>query len=33
MMIASKTEGYQLLGDILNQGLKEFGYSRGDLNV
>ena len=33
MMLASKTEDYQLLGDVLDQGLKEFGYSREDLNV
>ena len=24
---------YELLGDVLNQGLKELGYSREDLNV
>ena len=33
MMVASNTEDYQLLGDVLDQGLKEFGYSREDLNV
>ena len=33
MMVASKTEDYRLLGDVLNQGLKELGYSREDLNV
>ena len=33
MMAASKTEGYQLLGEVLDQGLKELGYSREDLNV
>ena len=33
MMVASKTEDYQLLGDVLDQGLKELGYSRRDLNV
>ena len=33
MMLASKTEDYQLLGNVLEQGLKEFGYSREDLNV
>ena len=33
MMVASKTEDYDLLGDVLNQGLKELGYSREDLNV
>ena len=32
-MVASKTEDYQLLGDVLEQGLKELGYSREDLNV
>ena len=33
MMVASKTEDYQLLGDVLDQGLKELGYSPEDLNV
>ena len=33
MMVASKTEGYQLLGEVLVQGLKELGYSREDLSV
>ena len=33
MMVAFKTEDYQLLGDVLDQGLKELGYSREDLNV
>ena len=33
MMVASKTVDYQLLGDVLDQGLKELGYSREDLNV
>ena len=33
MMVASKTEDYQLLGNLLDQGLKELGYSREDLNV
>ena len=33
MMGASKTEDYQLLGDVLDQGLRELGYSREDLNV
>ena len=33
MMVASKTEDCQLLGDVLDQGLKELGYSREDLNV
>ena len=33
MMVASKREDYQLLGDVLDQGLKGLGYSREDLNV
>ena len=33
MMVTSKTEGYQLLGDVLDQGLKESQYSREDLNM
>ena len=33
MMVASKTDDYQLRGDVLDQGLKEFGYSREHLNV
>ena len=33
MMVASKTEEYQLLGDVGDQGLKELEYSREDLNV
>ena len=33
IMVASRTEDYQLLGDVLDQGLKELGYSRKDLNV
>ena len=33
MMVASETEDYQLLGDVLDEGLKEVGYSREDLNV
>ena len=33
MMVASKTEDYQLLRDVLDQGLKEVGNSREDLNV
>ena len=33
MMVASKTEDSQLLGDVLDQGLRELGYSREDLNV
>ena len=33
MMVASKTEDYQPLGDFLDQGLKELGYSPEGLNV
>ena len=33
MMAASETEDYQLLGEVLDQGLKELGYSREDLRV
>ena len=33
MMAASKTEDYQLLGEVLDEGLKELGYSREDLSV
>ena len=33
MMVASKTEDYQLLGDVLDQGLSELGDSREDVNV
>ena len=33
MMVASKTEDYQLLGEVLERGLKELGYSREDLSV
>ena len=33
MMAASKTEDYQLLGEVLDHGLKELGYSREDLSV
>ena len=33
MMVASKTEDYQLLGDVVDQGLRELGYSRADPNV
>ena len=33
MMVASQTEDYQLLGDVLDQVLKALGYSREDLNV
>ena len=33
IMVASKTEDYQLLGDVLDQCLRELGYSREDLNV
>ena len=32
-MAASKTEDYQLLGEVLDQGVKELGYSREDLSV
>ena len=33
MMAASKTEDYQLMGEVLDQGLKELGYSRENLSV
>ena len=33
MMAASKAEVYQILGEVLDQGLKELGYSREDLRV
>ena len=33
MMVASKTDDYQLPGGVLDQGLKELGCSREDLNV
>ena len=33
MMVASKSEDYQLLGDVLDQRLKELRNSREDLNV
>ena len=33
MMVASKTEDYQLLGSVLDQGLRELGYSREDPKV
>ena len=33
MMVASKTEDYQLLADVLIQGLRELGYFLEDLNV
>ena len=33
MMVASKTGDCQLLGDVLDQGLRELGYSREDPNV
>ena len=33
MMAASKTEDYQLLGEVLDQGLEEMGYSRENLSV
>ena len=32
-MAASITEDYQLLGEVLDQGLRELGYSREDLSV
>ena len=32
MMAASKNEDSQLLGEVLDQGLKELGYSREDLS-
>ena len=33
MMVSSKTEDDQLLRDVSDQGLKELGYSREDLNM
>ena len=33
MMAASKTEDYQLLREVLDEGLKELGYFREDLSV
>ena len=33
MMAASKTEDYQLLGDVLDRGVRELGSSQEDLNV
>ena len=33
MMAASKTEDCQLFGEVLDQGLKELGYSREDITV
>ena len=33
MMVASKTDDYQLLGRVLSKSLKGLGYSREDLNV
>ena len=33
MMAASKSEDYQLLGEVLDQGPKELGYSREDLSM
>ena len=33
MMAASKSEDYQVLGEVLDQGLKELGYSREDLSL
>ena len=32
-MAASKTEDFQLLGEVLDQVLKELGYSREDLSA
>ena len=33
MMAASKAEDYQLMGEVLDKGLKELGYSREDLSM
>ena len=33
MMVASESEDNQLLGDVVDQGLKELAYSREDLSV
>ena len=33
MMAASKTEDYQLFGEVLDRGLNELDYSREDLSV
>ena len=33
LMLAAKMEDYQLLGNVLDQGPKELGYSREDLTV
>ena len=33
MMAASKTEDYQRMGEVLDQGLKELGYCREDLSL
>ena len=33
MMAASKTEDYSLMGEVLDQGLEELGYSREDLSL
>ena len=33
MMAASKTDDFQILGEVLDQGLKELGDSREDLSV
>ena len=33
MIAASKTEDYQLLGEVLDKGLKELGYSSEDLRL
>ena len=33
MMVASQMDDFQLLGDVLDQGLNQLGYSWEDLNV
>ena len=33
MMVVSKAQDYQLLGDVLDQVVNEFGYCLEDLNV
>ena len=33
LMAASRTKDYQLLGEVLDQGLNKLGYSREDLSV
>ena len=32
-MVASKTEDYQLLGGVVDQGLKHLGYTMENFNV